>query len=64
MGSYRLAALIKSVGDTGSRVGLAIKEFGLLDHAPEGVSASRRRRVAAVIDRGVRVPAAALEAVR
>lgn len=64
MASYRLAAVIKSVSDSTSGLALSVKEASLSDQAPEGVGTSRRLRVATVINRGVRIPATALEAMR
>lgn len=62
--TYRLAAVIESVGDSRSGFTVGIEEPSLGDQAPEGVRATGRLRVAAVIHRRVRVPAAPLEAVR
>lgn len=62
--TYRLAAVIESVGDSRSGFTIGSKEPSLGDQAPEGVRAAGGLRVAAVIHRRVRVPATPLEAVR
>lgn len=62
--TYRLAAVIESVGDSRSGFTILSKEPSLGDQAPEGIRAAGGLRIAAVIHRRVGVPAAPMEAVR
>lgn len=59
--AYSLTAIVVSGSNAVARLACLVEELALLDHTPESVGSTRRRSGAALIDRWVVVPAAALE---
>lgn len=60
--TYRLAAVVISIGNTSARLAALVQELALGDHAPKGKGATGGLGGTAGVDGGVVVPAAALPA--